>query len=132
MMSTCTWLVRRRIGRALLSSEIESMSAVSAACAMGWWDWFEASLRISVSGVLTLCFVGSPVLGGSFAQHVRILVRGRARQVVASVDCEVGRRLLLVGPGPTWKNHCPDGAEREWQCDAGVLAWFSHVAAAVL
>ena len=48
-----------------------SMSAVSAACAMGWWDWFEASLRISVSGVLTLCFVGSPVLGGSFAQHVR-------------------------------------------------------------
>ena len=47
------------------------MSAVSAACAMGWWDWFEASLRISVSGVSTLCFVGPPVLGGSFAQHVR-------------------------------------------------------------
>ena len=45
---------------------------------------------------------------------------------------QVGRRLLLVGPGPTWRNHCPDGAEREWQCDAGVLAWFSHVAAAVL
>ena len=45
---------------------------------------------------------------------------------------QVGRQLLLVGPGPTWKNHCPDGAEREWQCDAGVLAWFSHVAAAVL